>query len=1013
MAGRNVSDKVDIKYCIPKVTFTKKPSTVQYFNIYVKLFDADEELYILRPWTLYASSVGINPDGTFVYSASLLNIVKDGKLFINNLSEYKEYVIRFVNIFNTAFEYIFKFKTSKAMTLKDSSYYGRVLFPEQNYDLHIAGTDQYDLPNKHSVSWFYPLDSHKYEKRYYDEELYSSCVPGILSATGGDHYELPTNAPYNYLELTDPVTNETAILTELKTKEDNSVLWFPDLRFVEDHYEPHAYYDVEDGGGCIALADVAFRKPLCVVYIDSASQESLRCLYHWDTRLLTSLGTPFDVDTHYCYAYIDQSRHIVCKYYDTTNQQEVTVTSTTTLPANRFFILDIFNHRYKEWIEDQSEELGGYVSEWQNIDIPIAYSYAAQTYTGSSYGTKIPTPFVLGGPNAEKLYVGKFTAIVDSSKDNKIELKLLRPSLFKAIIDLEFHSTDDQTYTYTITNPSPKEESIGFVAPKIMELINKTVDYVNIKIKSQGDVKHLEVLNGLTVGRTHVNAYTFAENYIYDDFDVNFAALETMEEKTTALKETFFTKHGTWGGYNGGVNGHNCYFNHNGVLVLENHGDKYKGDVKAVGKEGLQTLDDYTGYGGDLYTNYGWDSRTNKQCLRVGTTLVSNKYFTFGKVDVWMKLPKGIYGVCPAIWFFHYIEVPEGDPRYDQYPYNQRVQQGSQDDGFYRVVNNEIDIELPSHLTKGSADSFSDLAHCYFDPIAMDDKMMIGIGKPSDNEDILNTGLFRLKTPSNPYDRSSWEQVPGYAGWYPLNYQPSFQNCKFNNWQGEYNSGDGWGHPATYEDEYYQEHTVSAEDYYKGTDNDGPNPLLNEKEEYLAIFQHLSDDPDGIADNRFHKWTIEWLPDRTVLYVDDECIRVNKGFVPFNVMKLTIGTWFPTMPLGMIVGNKVKKCNTQQYEQAQGVIDQNGIYGTKKALINPINDQKPIGTWAGPPADWEVCQVEISRVKYTKYSRNDSIQTYDNDQNGARIPDTVVVNTDPTYYGESYPESGLRWFDTQ
>jgi hypothetical protein len=115
----------------------------------------------------------------------------------------------------------------------------------------------------------------------------------------------------------------------------------------------------------------------------------------------------------------------------------------------------------------------------------------------------------------------------------------------------------------------------------------------------------------------------------------------------------------------------------------------------------------------------------------------------------------------------------------------------------------------------------------------------------------------------------------------------------------------------------------------------------------------------------------------------------------------------------MIVGNKVKKCNTQQYEQAQGVIDQNGIYGTKKALINPINDQKPIGTWAGPPADWEVCQVEVSRIKYTKYSRNDSIQTYNNDQNGARIPDTVVVNTDPTYYGESYPESGLRWFDTQ
>ena len=43
--------------------------------------------------------------------------------------------------------------------------------------------------------------------------------------------------------------------------------------------------------------------------------------------------------------------------------------------------------------------------------------------SGSDYNGEIPTPFVLGGPNAEKLYIGKFVAISDPTKDDKIELK--------------------------------------------------------------------------------------------------------------------------------------------------------------------------------------------------------------------------------------------------------------------------------------------------------------------------------------------------------------------------------------------------------------------------------------------------------------------------------------------------------------------------------------------------------------------------------------------------------------
>lgn len=1007
MAVPHVSDKVDLKYCIPKLIFTKQVDRIQYFDIYIKQYSSDPEVYPLIPWQTFATGVGVNPDGSFVSSAALSGIVKNGKLYINNLGTYREYCIRFINTYNNR-EHIFKFKTGYPMTLKDSPYYHRVLFPEQNYDIHVEGSDKYDLPDINAVWWYYPLDSHKYEKLHYDEELYSSWIAGVIKAN--DNYDIPSNAPYNYLEVTDSVTNETIMLTHANTKNDNSILFCPFLHLVGNDWEAHTYYDVEEGGGGIALVDLSRRQPLCLVYIDSDSQEPLRCIYHWDNRRLSDLGTKYDTDTHYCYVYVNSLGKLVCTYYDNTTNTEVTETSTVAVPFNRHFILDIFNGKFKTW-DDVNNELG----EWQNIDISIARSYDGTVPASSAYSHKIPTPFVIGGPNAEKVYIGKFESVKNSS-DPQLELKMIRPSLFKATIELSFHTTDDTTVDYLISNPSPKEKSIGFVVPKIDELKNKTVDYVDVKIVAQGVTKYSERLSGLIVGRTVIYPYTFPENYIYSSFDANFAALSTIEEKTTLLKEMFFTKHGTWGGYNGGVNGHNCYFNQDGVLVLENHGDNYSGSLKAVGKEGLQELNNYTGYGGDLYTDYSWDTRPNKSCLRVGTTLVSNRYFTFGKLDVWMKLPKGIYGVCPAIWFFHYIEVPEGDPRYNEYPYNQRVIQGSADDGYYRVVNNEIDIELPSHLTKGSADSFDELQSCYFDPIAVDNKTMIGIGDPNNNDDFLNTGLFQCINPSNPYVRSSWQQVPGYAGTYPVSWHPSFQNCKFNNWQGEYNSGDGWAHMQYYETELEEVIEINAEDYYKGTSVYGDNPLVNEKEEYLAIFQHLTDNEDGMADGLFHKWTIEWLPDRTVLYLDDVCVRVNKGFIPFNVMKLTIGTWFPTMPLALEDPNhpgKYKKCNNNNYKDAEGVYDQNGIYGVKRDLISPVAGDVNIGTWAGVRANWEICQVEISRVKYTRYNRNDVISTFDNNQNGERVPSSVTINTDPTYLGESYPESGLRWFDTQ
>lgn len=461
------------------------------------------------------------------------------------------------------------------------------------------------------------------------------------------------------------------------------------------------------------------------------------------------------------------------------------------------------------------------------------------------------------------------------------------------------------------------------------------------------------------------------ENYLQDSFDIDFTK---TDNPLKALQEYFFTKHGTWGGYNGGVNGHNIYFDENQNVVLENHGDYYKGSLMGVGKE--SDVEPYCGYGGDVdYDNNSWDNRTNKSRLRTGTALVSNKYFGYGRVDVWLQLPVGIWGVCPAIWLFHYIEVSDTDYRYEQSPYKYRNAQGSNEAGWYRVVNNEIDIELPSHLTNGTLPSWSDLQRAYFDNVCIDNKLSIGVTNGSDDE----KGLFQLTDVANPKERISWKKIDDVAN---PRYLPSFKNCKFNNWIGELNSGDGWCLP---QGEY------SAESYYTGNINGEPDADLQKtKEEYCSQLTHIADNEHGFADGKFHKWSIVWLPDRTVLYVDDVCYRENKGFVPFNQMKLTIAGWFPTMP-------KNKK------EHPTGVVDRDGIHGTKGALIGSLTDDETtsIGTWAGTVADFEILHMKVSRVKYEKYHAGETIEI-----NGK----STKIESEPTCLGESFPESGLRMF---
>lgn len=60
-----------------------------------------------------------------------------------------------------------------------------------------------------------------------------------------------------------------------------------------------------------------------------------------------------------------------------------------------------------------------------------------------------------------------------------------------------------------------------------------------------------------------------------------------------------------------------------------------------------------------------------------------------------------------------------------------------------------------------------------------------------------------------------------------------------------------------------------------------------------------------------------------------------------------------------------------------------------------------IGTWAGTQANWQVCQMEVQSVEYLKYNAGESIVL-----NGK----TSHITEEPMALGESFPESGLRYF---
>jgi phage-related protein/beta-glucanase (GH16 family) len=176
----------------------------------------------------------------------------------------------------------------------------------------------------------------------------------------------------------------------------------------------------------------------------------------------------------------------------------------------------------------------------------------------------------------------------------------------------------------------------------------------------------------------------------YINLPVRNTALSIRFDNSDVLT-TYFTKMNKgWGGANGGVVAQNVSIGPDNsgttVLVLESHGDNYAGTVQGVDRLG----------------NPKYNLDGSPWVKRVGAVVVSKDYFGFGRYEYEAKVVQ-VLGVASAFWHFHYQEVYPDDPRWDSYINDLGLRpSGDSENGFYIVRNNEIDIELPSHLSGGN-----------------------------------------------------------------------------------------------------------------------------------------------------------------------------------------------------------------------------------------------------------------------------------------------------------------------
>lgn len=135
-------------------------------------------------------------------------------------------------------------------------------------------------------------------------------------------------------------------------------------------------------------------------------------------------------------------------------------------------------------------------------------------------------------------------------------------------------------------------------------------------------------------------------------FASNWGGVEEKDGKTTS--------------YSGGVVRETMHVNSDGVLVIEAHGNRYKGDTKGVYPGGLERSDN----------------------IRVGGVLRTAKAFGSGSFEMEVK-PCPRIGTCTAFWTYQYNDEPDG-----------------------HAANHEIDIEIPGRVTPETQNEAFDYCLC-------------------------------------------------------------------------------------------------------------------------------------------------------------------------------------------------------------------------------------------------------------------------------------------------------------
>lgn len=932
-----VKDIIPIKYWIPKLDFTVRLGTSQYFKVMYKIYTDDWNND--SGWTVLREQYLVQPDGTTSES---------DKLVLTNLVENRTYVLRLVD--NRSKNFNFKFKTGRNIALGDSPYYNKVLMPGQIYDWFINGLDKVGIPTIEECTFYYELNAKKGVS--IDTDNWGSIMNYITDDNGK---YTPTSEDGNWKKVVD-VHNTSAMGVYLNNTGDATkrMVAFPALKFNGSTYKAwHAYW-TEAGGGGISAQDVKDKGFDIGFYFLIESEATGRLtdtvICGYDTSKTKNLSNELNDCWKLIFRNNGTTGYIGNQYTDETGAVNTHVDTSFAINKDTWYYIKL---------SSGSATIYNFVD-----DAIVSHNITLQVSSVSGVAfnnliANVVTPFLFGDETTVGVVLCKAAGGIRNI-DSFIS-KVCNPEKFTPKLRLVVTYDDSTTETINqeskFTSVITAEKGSFLIDPDIISKLIKSnaITKVTASIIVNGDTFASKTFNGYTYKKATTNQMVTIEplcrvaNYLQESFELRFKDVDNPIEH---LAQYFFTKHGTWGGYNGGVNGHNLYFNGEGNLVLENHGDKYTGTVRGVNKE--SDVSPYTGYGADVdYSANAWDIRTNKNYLRVGTALVSNNYFTYGRADVNLKLPIGCWGVCPAIWLFHYIEISESDYRYNLEPYVQRNAQGNREDGYYRVVNNEIDIELGSENTpyRTNVNPNTDQSIYWYVP-GLSMRQMIGCIAAGENygtwvldweasKSVIDSVTETNPQSSNAYlrsDRLKWVKVMDTID--EVNYGANTRSCRFNNWMAEqWNDGCGiYGTPAS-----------SRLGLDELTVNNRTPLGKFDLQAAVKYAEHYYDDGE------YHKWSIDWTNEYTRLLIDDEEIAICKAFIPFNPMTMLIGCWFPS-------------ANT--YDKA--------------AILGEW------GTWSGVHANWDVALMKVKRIKFEAYTEEQ------------------VPTTNMRYDCETYGEDGLK-----